>query len=235
MTYCVFAVRMNEPASNTERIWIDRWMDYVPKSRQIRIERFWQWQDQWRALAGELLVRSVLRTHYGIPHESLIFLRDKYGKPSLSGNEVSFNLSHAGIWAVAAFHSEPIGIDIEQIGEADMEIAKMMFKKEEFDFLCALPEHLRRHRFYDIWTGKESYMKGVGKGLQIPLDSFSVHVDETNRVTLSGGEQESSWHLNKYDLDPNYSLTVCAKSAEFPHQVIQLEAAQLTESLVLFD
>ncbi|MEW9502394.1 4'-phosphopantetheinyl transferase superfamily protein [Jeotgalibacillus marinus] len=30
--------------------------------------------------------------------------------------------------------------------------------------------------FYQLWCTKESYIKSVGKGLYIPLDSFSIQI-----------------------------------------------------------
>lgn len=213
--------------------WIETNLKYVTEDRQIRIRRFHRWQDQWRALAGELLVRYVLGNFYQIPHYVVQFHRDSYGKPALQGGEgeIEFNVSHSGQWAVAAFHEFPLGIDIEQIKKVDMDMARRMFAEEEYASLQALADDEQRQHFYHIWTAKESYMKALGKGLTIPLDSFSVQSEKGGGMKLTRGDQLHRWNFNQYHLDPNYSLTVCAQSKEFPQEINILQTMNLTQSL----
>lgn len=210
----VYAVRMGEQTAAMKQV--ERWLNLVPQDRTERIARFRHWQDQWRSLAGDRLVRNVLREQYGISEERNVHHCDAYGKPALIGQEVQYNVSHSGDWVTAAFHAtEPVGIDIEQIGEADMQVAETMFARSEYEALCRTPLHDRARCFYAIWTGKESYIKALGLGLSVPLDSFCV----ASAVQAEGVRREAAvscsdtsgrtWKLHRIELDPDYSLTVC--------------------------
>jgi 4'-phosphopantetheinyl transferase len=170
----IYAVSMNPFDRSAEEERIAAWSELVPLERAQRISRFRRWEDQWRSLAGDMLVRYVLKERYGLPASAILFNRNADNKPELVGGELQFNVSHSGIWAVAAFHSEPVGVDIEKVGIADMGLARSMFAPSEYEALCRLSAERRNRFFYDIWTGKESYIKALGKGLSLPLDSFSV-------------------------------------------------------------
>lgn len=211
------------------RSWIEAGLKCVTDERQARIRRFHRWQDQWRALAGELLVRYVLRNFYEVPHNAMHFHRNSNGKPALIGGDVEFNVSHSGRWAVAAFHELPIGVDIEQMKEADMDMAQMMFAPEEYASLQALTGTERNQHFYDIWTAKESYIKALGEGLTIPLDSFSVQRMKDGGMKLIRGDQLRRWSFNQCRLDCDYSLTVCAQSTHFPREVNILQSEDLIQ------
>ena len=51
--------------------------------------------------------------------------------------------------------------------------------------LRSLPLEAQRHRFLDLWTLKESYIKARGMGLSIPLDKFSIDLDSgTNSAII---------------------------------------------------
>lgn len=247
----IYAVRMNPRTMRQDYERIARWASLVPADRALRISRFHHWQDQWRSLAGDMLVRYVLRVKYGVTGPNLQFSKNAHHKPFLRGNEVQFNVSHSGAWTVAAFHTEAIGIDIERIGKADMELARAMFAASEYEALSKQCPDRRDHLFYAIWTAKESCLKAVGKGLSIPLDSFSVVDDGDESAMASEGEmavgetgsaastpglksfiegsaiQPRGWHLRQFDLDPEYMLTACSITDWWPNRLSVVDAAKL--------
>jgi 4'-phosphopantetheinyl transferase len=217
----VYAVHMGEQSAALKQV--ERWLSLVPPDRAERIARFRNWQDRWRSLAGDRLVRYVLREQYRIPEERNVHRRDAYGKPALIGQDAQYNVSHSGDWVTAAFHAtEPVGIDIERIGEADLQLAEAMFARSEYEALCKKSIDDRARFFYAIWTGKESYIKARGLGLSIPLDSFCV----ASAVQSEGGLREAvvacsdtsgrMWNLHRIELDPDYSLTVCTGKNVWP-------------------
>jgi len=250
----IYAVRMDQHSIQENHELIARWSAAVPLERALRVARFRHWEDQWRSLAGDILVRHVLREKYKLQAQQMIFAQNAFKKPMLHGNDVQYNVSHSGVWTVAAFHSAEIGIDVERIGKADMLLAQAMFSRSEYDALCSRPVHERDRMFYAIWTGKESYIKAVGKGLSMPLSAFSVvgtvSVGSSRMVGVCASDEDNSalasvpwlqlvaedeqseatssnWHLRQYELDPDYMLTVCSASSDWPARLIVLDAVQL--------
>jgi len=67
-------------------------------------------------------------------------------------------------------------------------VATHFFSREESEDLFSLPPDERERAFFLCWTRKEAYVKAVGEGLSIPLDSF--------QVTLRPGEPARFLHLN---------------------------------------
>ena len=217
----IYGVRMDEQQAAAEPE-LGLWRPLVNADRWERICRFRRWEDRWRALTGDLLVRRVLRHVYSVPAERLLYERNAYGKPSLVGERsVEFNVSHAGNWVVAAFDEQPIGIDVEQIVEIEQDIGKRYFSRQEYADLCCKPQADRLDYFFDLWTCKESYIKAVGAGLSMPLDAFSVRKTSATRITLKTDARDGAhWSLRQYELEKGYKLSVCAGSNAFPEQVV---------------
>ena len=71
----------------------------------------------------------------------------------------------------------------------------------------------RDHRFFRIWTMKESYIKMTGEGMRLSFDCFEFLLDsEKTRVRRDG--KILSCHIMEYDI-PGYKVSVCAKEEEF--------------------
>jgi 4'-phosphopantetheinyl transferase len=73
-------------------------------------------------------------------------------------------------------------VDIELLRPIDdaRDVAARFFSRAEADALDALPGDAVIRGFLSCWTRKEAYVKAVGDGLSMPLDSFSVSVDPEN-------------------------------------------------------
>jgi 4'-phosphopantetheinyl transferase len=214
----LYAVRIPDRCLETGE-GLERLRPCVSEDRWARMVRFRRWSDKWRCLAAELLVRHVLRVSYGMGGEAVPWSQNEYGKPQLAGMDVSFNLSHAGNWVVAAFGSQDVGVDVEQIGEYDEAVARRFFSREDQEALFACEGEARRHRFFELWTGKESYIKAVGRGLSMPLDSFSLHVFPETGPVVYRDESGICWHLRFYALEAGYKLALCARSDRLPDEV----------------
>lgn len=91
---------------------------------------------------------------------------------------------------VVAVSDEEIGVDIEKASLCNIDVAKRCFCKNEYEYI--LSDSIKSDiRFFRIWTKKEAYIKYLGVGLSMPLNSFSV---------LSDGFEKHSYNfqINSY-------------------------------------
>lgn len=188
----------------------------TPRERQ-KNERFLRWQDAQSNLLGRIAIRSMILERFGIEPEDISFATNDYGKPYVEGiKDFHFNISHSNEWVVIVGNNSQVGIDIEKICTVDLEIAEQFFSMKEYEMLAKKSLDLRKIFFYDLWTLKESYIKADGRGLYIPLNSFSI-VDINNSFHVVGAQK--NYHFKQYEFDRNYKLSVCALTDEFPEKV----------------
>ena len=151
---------------------LDILMQYVPQEKQERVKRFHHKQDASNCLIGDVLTRLEICNTIGLCNNQLEFSTNEYGKPLLVNNPgIHFNISHTGQYVAFVMSTEPVGIDIELIKNADLKIAERFFTPDEIAYI---KEDNSNMRFYEVWTKKESRIKWEGKGLHLPLNSFSV-------------------------------------------------------------
>ncbi len=146
-----------------------------------RADRFHFERHRRRFVKARAAMRQILAGYTGIRAKELTFSYGAKGKPHLSGEAenlgIKFNLSHSHDAAILAVtRGLTAGIDIEWINPefATEEIAERFFAQEEVERLQALPVAERADGFFACWTRKEAYIKALGDGLSVPLDSFEV-------------------------------------------------------------
>ena len=175
----------------------DRLYAVASPARQARTAAFRRREDALCCLAAEALLRLAL-DRSGISPDAPI-ARTPEEKPYLPDHpDFHFSISHSGTWAVLAWGDAPVGVDVEKLDltrpvEA---LARRYFAPDEQQFILREgPE-----AFYQVWTAKESYVKKLGTGLYLPLNSFS---------TLS---MENLYHHAL----PGYALNLCAREDASP-------------------
>lgn len=220
-------------ADALEKSKYDKLITYVSMEKLKRINRFHQYQDALRTLIGDILVRYLLCKRLGVRNEELIFGVNEYGKPLLVNNTgVEFNISHSGKWIVCSIYNLPVGIDIEKIKPIDIGIAERFFSKDEVKSLMSKCIAEREAYFYELWTLKESYIKAIGKGLSIPLDSFTIRIVGGNIILHSTNESEN-YYFKQYCIDKDYKLAVCSSKNEFPDEINFININELYEEVLL--
>ena len=137
---------------------------------------------------------------------------------------LEFNTSHSasfitiGITIVAQ-----IGIDIENLERKShlLELAKRYFAEGEFINLISLPKDLMIEGFYNCWTRKEAFIKAIGDGLSLPLNTFEVTLtpDEETRFLKIAGENVEEWSLINIEPHSEYvgAIAVNRKSNELKY------------------
>ncbi|MBA4534784.1 4'-phosphopantetheinyl transferase family protein [Brevibacillus halotolerans] len=224
----VFALHI--PAE-LEKDTFTRLLDHVSQEKREKILRFHRREDAYRGLLADLLVRYILLTHHFISKEEIQFEYNEYGKPYLPYTNCNVNLSHSGEWVVCGTGIEPVGIDVEQQKPIEMEIAKHYFSKQEYTDLVVKSEGEEQlSYFYDLWTLKESYIKAVGKGLSIPLSSFSIRKNENGTIDFSEEiPSQTNWFFKQYQLAKGYPLSVCSASNQFAEEVKMIRVDELIQ------
>lgn len=182
----------------------EKGLSWITKERRDEIARLKSPDDKRRSLGAGLLLELGLR-EYGytllkqLPGKTTVSVdKGAFGKPYLSGQELFFNLSHAGAYAAAAFADCAVGIDIESGRRVRSGVAQRFFSKEECEaFLSG------QHDFFWFWTRKESYIKAVGEGMHLPLTDFSVLSDKVL--------EPHSLFLRTWEEAEGLFLSVCAQ------------------------
>ena len=140
--------------------------------RREKLSRQRNAQSRRQSLGAELLLRCALADcapEQPWPPEIRL---GEYGKPEWNVEGLYFNLSHSGELAACVIADHPVGLDVQETCVYREALVKRFFTPEERAFLADSPE--RDQDFGRIWAMKESYGKALGKGLTLPLSSFSV-------------------------------------------------------------
>lgn len=176
----------------------------VPESELARTRRFSQARDQMLFLLSRVLMRTVLGSYLGRPGNELQFATTTFGKPILDGVKLNFNLSHSRGCIALAVSEHEVGVDIEERGRSVdyLGLAKRYFAADEARHLAALPEEARPEAFFAIWTLKEAYVKGIGRGLTFPLDVFAFELEQSRlvRFLALADDVACDWHFHQFDL-----------------------------------
>ncbi|MEC1602212.1 4'-phosphopantetheinyl transferase family protein [Bacillus halotolerans] len=216
----IYGIYMDRPLSQAES---DRLMSFVSAEKREKCRRFYHKEDAHRTLLGDVLVRSVISEQYQLNKADIRFSAQEYGKPCIPDlPNAHFNISHSGHWVIGAFDSDPIGVDIEKMKPISLGIAERFFSKKEYSDLLSKHKDEQNDYFYHLWSMKESFIKQEGKGLSLPLDSFSVRLHEDGRVSVELKEHHTPCFIKTYEVDPGYKMAVCAARPDFPEDITMI-------------
>ena len=163
--------------------------------------------------ASELLLRHALEDCGFSADEPPEIAVGAYGKPFLQNGACFFSLSHSGGALLCALCDEEIGADIQATCDPPEALIRRFFAAEEQARVFAAEDPAAA--FTEIWTKKESFCKRDGRGLALPLASFSVF-DEAIAPLL--------WHRTAGE----YHICVCSDAVrtEKP-ELIEVKASAL--------
>ncbi len=197
----------------------------LPQERKEAVDRARNENIVRKRIYTGAFLQHVLAEELGVSMEQLQYVYNQWGKPELDRNgmleasiyeetiqqrirNLHFNLSHSGDYIVLVVSDCPVGIDVEYKTKGYDTLAKRCFRPEEYeDILNAGEEEAQKKRFLEYWTMKEAYIKCVGEGMRIPLNSFLIQrTGEVLSVVFDAGRLDccTLW------LDTEYCVSVCA-------------------------
>ena len=179
------------------------YFDRLPMWRRQKTERIKPPGEKRLSLGAGVFLLSLF------PEKDLSRIRfGENGKPYFEESGVSFNLSHAGQYAVCAVGRGALGCDIERMRPYSERVAERFFHPYETGLLASEPDPERRQAlFFRLWTLKESVLKASGKGLTQPLNSFYITFE--NGAPAAGGLSFGA-ALKEYTAPSGYVLAACA-------------------------
>ena len=186
---------------------------------RARARRFVFARDRRDFTAAHALLRKSLSLYDSEVAPDAWILQGADGhKPSIAAprTALAFNLSHThGLVACAVARDTAVGVDVESIERlsSGRDIAQRFFSPFECRGLDACEPSAYTRRFIELWTLKESYLKGIGTGLSHPLDNFSFDLDRSPAIAFVAPPDVNTadWQFMLAAPAPNYRLAVAVR------------------------
>lgn len=157
------------------------------------------------------ILRTLLGEYLGKKPEDIIFSYGKFGKPEIVDESIDFNVSHSGKAALFCFTPGiQCGIDLEEVRPMhDLDgMAKYIMSETEYETFKKYPPSRLVDLFFNYWTGKESYIKAIGKGLSHHPEkaNFTIGSDEALRLDMP---DKDCWFFRSFIPQKGYHASVC--------------------------
>lgn len=162
-----------------------KWYNLMSTKKQSKVDKLHFDDDKKRSVCGDMLAKKAVAEFLNISAEEIKINTKENGKPYPADLNAEINISHSDAWVVCAVSQKPIGIDVEKIRPINLKIAKKFYTQEEIFYLFGhLPEEREFteakdydviKRFFEIWTGKEAYLKYTGEGITVSLNKLSYN------------------------------------------------------------
>lgn len=206
-----------------EETSIDKLLPILSEDELSRAERFHSIESKNKFIVARAFIRYILAQYLKIKPEEIKFKYDINGKPSLSGElsktGLCFNVSHShGKVLCGITMKRAIGIDIEKIrlNLSYEKITKRQFSPPELEKFQQLPENEKVQTFFTFWTRKESFLKAIRKGLQLPMKNFDVSNAPMEPVTFINDSEQfentSEWFIEDLDICPGFCAALTIES-----------------------
>lgn len=153
-----------------------------------------------RFTINRMYLRTLLSYYLGEKPEDLCFHYNAHGKPFLENQSIYFNLSDSEDCGILAISREKLlGADVEYLKPKEdfLDLARRFFAAQEVEQLEGIPDHQKLSAFYRLWTLKEAFMKALGQGLSLHLNSFAIEL-KTPKLLFAESELVSSpWSFSQ--------------------------------------
>lgn len=166
-------------------------------AEQARADGFLKTADRRRFSVARAGLRLLLGCYLGCGPRDIALAAGAHGKPRLETGDpaliLEFNVSHAGNMVLMAFAAagRPVGVDVERADRRvkPLDLAPRVLSPAEIRVLEDAPASQRARMFLTLWTVKEAAVKALGRGISMPLSSFTVTFapDAPPRLTAGPG------------------------------------------------
>jgi 4'-phosphopantetheinyl transferase len=168
------------------------------------------------------VLRDILSRYLAREPSDIRLEADTFGKPFLSDSDarkfLTFNMSHSSeVVVVALACGRQIGVDVEKMRPLNdlAGIAESNFTPQERAFLSHHRPENQGCAFFRCWVRKEAYIKAVGRGLSIPLNTFDTSIPEGQAGRLlphtADAPEAKRWWLADLDVPAGYSGAVAVE------------------------
>lgn len=184
----------------------DDFTETISEYRLKKAKNYKNEDDRKLSILSSLLLDKALKKH-DLSERDMKYTFNAYGKPYFANAEdLHFSISHSGEYAMVVLSDKEIGCDIQQIKDINMGIADRFFTADERECVKSTED------FFRIWALKESFIKAVGKGLAIPLNSFTIKGLKTDKPYC---EYEGKvYRFKEFDNINGYCIAVCKEEKE---------------------
>lgn len=195
----------------------------LTSDEMIRKNRFHFQKHRQLYLITRAMEKDLLSRYSGIAMAELVLKRNAYGKPMLQQNSrgssrLHYNISHTeGLIVLALCKGRQIGVDVEstqrKIGYQS--IIQSYFSNAEVDDIeQQTTEQKKNNRFYDYWTLKEAYIKGIGKGLSTALQNIQFKLSHDNKISCidNNSTEHGAWQQYLFTADHAHTIAVSVAS-----------------------
>lgn len=220
----VFLLKLED---DMEASVFDRLVDSLPQSSQQRILDTKGQIKARQRLISEILIRSLAAESTSAKARDIQIERDKFGKPFIVGlKDFHYNYSHSRDWLACAISDQPVGIDIEMLREISIGLAKRYFTDKEYSYITSAPAESQLQRFYQLWGMKEAYVKMLGQGLRIELNTFSICIGDHD-IFVESQDTDTSCFFQQINILENYMVSLCSKKSEKAVTAVIMDQSKL--------
>ncbi len=179
----------------------DDFTETISEYRLKKAKNYKNEDDRKLSILSSLLLDKALKKH-DLSERDMKYTFNAYGKPYFANAEdLHFSISHSGEYAMVVLSDKEIGCDIQQIKDINLSIADRFFTAEERKYVKCTED------FFRIWTLKESFIKAIGKGLALPLNSFSIKGLDSDKSYCEYNRE--LYEIKEFDKMTGYCIAVC--------------------------
>ena len=185
----------------------DDFTEAISEYRLKKAKNYKNEDDRKLSILSSLLLDKALKKH-DLSERDMKYTFNAYGKPYFANAEdLHFSISHSGEYAMVVLSDKEIGCDIQQIKNINLSIADRFFTAEERKYVKCT------ENFFRIWTLKESFIKAIGKGLALPLNSFSIKGLDSDKPYCEYNRE--LYEFKEFDKMTGYCIAVSSHFIKF--------------------